>query len=74
MPTKETYQVAAQTLPEALARLNFIFARLADRLDKIEGLRGELETEGATFGSDIAVENAAVLVNDEDGKVIHSLE
>jgi hypothetical protein len=74
MPTKETYQIAGNSLSEVINRLNFVLARIADRLDKIEGLRGELETEGATLGGDLLIEQSSIQIKDEDDAVVHSLE
>ena len=48
--------------------------RIADRLDKLEGIRG---TSDVTFGSLTASEmavNGPVYVYDEDGNLIHSME
>ena len=68
MPTtKENYQINATDVPGVVLRLNFVLARIADRLDKIEGLRGELSTKGATF-------NGKLTVKDLGGVKIHSLE
>lgn len=38
--SRENYQVNAPDLINALNQLNFFLARIVDRLDKIEGLRG----------------------------------
>ena len=38
--SRENYQLRAQDLSSLLNELNFIFSRIADRLDKIEGIRG----------------------------------
>jgi hypothetical protein len=64
LPTRELYQVTATDVPGLVRELNFIFQRLADRLDKLEGIRG---------GSDLTV-NGDVTVNDDSDEVIHSLE
>ena len=60
--TKSSYQV-----PGGSAELNFILARIADRLDKLEGIRGEAEIEGT-------LSSGAIEISDEDDTVIHSLE
>ena len=73
MPTtKENYQITATDLNGLLLRLNSIFSRVADRLDKLEGLRGELETASGTFSGD--VETKGVVVKDSDGNLIHSIK
>lgn len=64
MPTRELYQITAET-PDGIRReLNFILQRLADRMDKLEGIRG---------GTDLTV-SGDVTVNDDSDEVIHSLE
>ena len=60
--TRENYQLSANNIYELVAQLNFILQRISDRLDKIEGLRGESEVE------------QVLKVNDADGNNIHSLE
>ena len=60
--TRENYQLSANSVYELVAQLNFILQRISDRLDKIEGLRGESEVE------------QVLKVNDADGNNIHSLE
>ena len=60
--TRENYQLSASNVYELVAQLNFILQRISDRLDKIEGLRGESEVE------------QVLKVNDADGNNIHSLE
>jgi hypothetical protein len=71
--TKDSYQLSGNSIPEITNRLNFFLARISERLDRIEGLRGNLETQAGTFDGDITA-NSDVLVNDEDGALIHSLE
>lgn len=38
--TRDNYQVQANSLPELVLGLNLLLQRLADRMDKIEGIRG----------------------------------
>ena len=54
--TKESYQI-----PSGSAELNFILARIADRLDKIEGIRGDPQIEEKLEITETAV------VDDDDG-------
>lgn len=54
--TKESYQ-----LPGASSELNFILARIADRLDKIEGIRGESQVEESLEVVEVAT------MDDDDG-------
>ena len=60
--TKSNYQV-----PGASSELNFILARIADRLDKLEGIRGNAEIEGT-------LSSGPIEVSDEDENIIHSME
>ena len=47
MQTKELYQISAiADLPTMIQQANFIFARLSDRLDQLEGVRGVTTFEG----------------------------
>ena len=74
MPTtKENYQISATDMAGVVQRINFVLARIADRLDKLEGLRGELETESGTFSGDI-ISKKNVIVKDADDNTIHSME
>jgi hypothetical protein len=45
MATRDNYQIAANTLEELLSSLNFHMQSIADRLDKIEGIRGTSNIE-----------------------------
>lgn len=40
MASREHYTVSGNSIPELQRQINFILARLADRMDKIEGVRG----------------------------------
>lgn len=64
MPTRENYMLTASTLPELVTQLNFFLQRFADRLDKLEGIRG---------GADITT-SSNIVVTDSDDETIHSLE
>jgi hypothetical protein len=70
--TRENYQISAGDLNGIVLRLNSILSRISDRLDKMEGLRGELETESGTFNGD--VEATGILVSDTNDTQIHSME
>lgn len=41
--TRDNYQVQANSLPELILSLNLLLQRMADRMDKIEGIRGNPE-------------------------------
>ena len=77
--TKENYQVTVSDLNGVVLRLNSILARVSDRLDKMEGIRGELETASGTFTDDISTDgnvsvDGSIFVYDSDGNTIHSME
>lgn len=40
MSSREHYGITANDIPSLVRELNFAFARIADRMDKIEGVRG----------------------------------
>lgn len=70
--SKENYQVTTTDPQGMLLRINSIFSSIADRLDKLEGFRGELETASGTFDGDV---NATkVLVADSNDTTIQSME
>jgi len=37
---KDSYRVVGNSVPELVRHLDFLFQRVADRMDKIEGIRG----------------------------------
>jgi len=43
MATRDNYQVVGNSLPELVLNLNLLLQRMADRIDKIEGIRGTPE-------------------------------
>jgi hypothetical protein len=43
--TRDNYQVTGNTVPEILMSLNFLLQRFADRIDKLEGIRGTASIE-----------------------------
>lgn len=70
--SKENYQVTTTDPQGMLLRINSILSSIADRLDKLEGFRGELETASGTFDGDV---NATkVLVADSNNTTIQSME
>ena len=70
--SKENYQITTTDPQGMILRLNSIFSSIADRLDKLEGFRGELETASGTFSGDITTEGN-VVVTDEDDNTLHSM-
>jgi hypothetical protein len=61
--------ISAQTAPDLARELNFVFQRIADRLDKIEGIRGDSAIDGS-----VSVSGGPLYVYDADGNLIHSTE
>ncbi len=70
--TKENYQINATEMNGLTLRLNSILARISDRLDKIEGFRGELETASGTFTGPITT--TKVSVTDSEGTQVQAME
>ena len=70
--SKESYQVTTTDPQGMLIRLNSIFSRISDRIDKLEGLRGELETASGTFSGDI--DGKSLNVTDSNDTKIQSME
>jgi hypothetical protein len=71
--SREVYLITGTTVDAVKTQLNTFLSRLSDRIDKIEGLRGELETQSGTFSGPVTSEDS-VRVNDPDGNLVHSLE
>jgi len=66
--TKDVAQITASNLQDALVQLNFILQRFNDRLDALEGIRGEFDTDaGATIAGHAKV-------YDDNDNLIHSFE
>ena len=74
MSTRESYQVTGNTIEAVKTSLNRHLSRVADRLDKLEGLRGNLETQSGTFSGDVSVEDSDINVKDKDGITVHSMQ
>ncbi len=70
--SKESYQVTTTDPQGMLIRLNSIFSRISERIDKLEGLRGELETASGTFSGDI--DGKSLNVTDSNDTKIQSME
>jgi hypothetical protein len=69
--SRDVLRVTSSVDPQLANSINFAFQRILDRLDKLEGLRGELETEGGTFAGSVAAKD--ISVSDDDTK-LHSME
>lgn len=66
--TRDSYLLSARSVPELVRELNFTFQRIADRLDKIEGIRGS-----ASIDNDLSLQGGPLYVYDTDGNLIHSI-
>ena len=70
--SKENYQITANDLQGLINRLNSsVLNRISDRLDKLEGFRGELETASGTFSGTVETEESVKVT--KDGTTIHSM-
>lgn len=69
--TKDSLRVSSTVDPSLANQLNFVLARIADRLDKLEGLRGELETASGEFSGAVTAESVSV---SDDTITLHSME
>lgn len=64
--TRDNYQVTGRTVEELQRNLNFLFQRIADRMDKMEGIRGAPSIESdLDMNSNRIRELAAAVNNDE---------
>ena len=69
--TKDSLRVTSTVDPALANQLNFVLARIVDRLDKLEGLRGELETASGEFSGPVSAESVSV---SDDTLTLHSME
>ena len=70
--SKENYQITTTDPQGMLSRINSIFSSISDRLDKLEGFRGELETASGTFTGD--VDGKTLKVTDSNNTKIQAME
>lgn len=62
----------SEDLPALRAEVNFIFQRIMDRLDKLEGLRDSFESESSgSFAGSVSADS--VKVTDSNDTTVHSL-
>ena len=66
MGSKERYVVQATTIEQLVHDLNFALQRIGDRLDKIEGLRGNPEMRGNLDMTGSKIVNADLEDDSED--------
>jgi len=64
MSTRESYQIIATDLTGTLLRLNSVLARISDRLDKIEGIRGGSNIESDLDMNDNTINNVSLDATD----------
>lgn len=69
MSSREFYRVSGNSIEDVIRTMNVALQRIADRLDKLEGIRGQTSFVGE--GLDV---DGAVSISDEDDNVIHSME
>lgn len=64
--TRDNYQVTGTTVEEIKRSLNFILQRFADRIDKMEGIRGTASIESDLEMNDNAVREVGAGSEDDD--------
>jgi hypothetical protein len=69
--SKDALIVTSSIDPGLADQINFSFQRLLDRIDKLEGLRGELETASGTFTGPVVAKDISV---SKDDTKLHSME
>jgi len=65
--TRDSYQVLGGTVEEIKRNLNFMLQRMADRMDKIEGIRGTSSIESDLDMNSNRVTDLGVAVSIADG-------
>ena len=70
--SKDSNQIVASDLQEAIGQLNFILARLSDRIDKLEGIRDSFRSrdDGQFDGS---LQSGSFTVYDTDDTLLHEI-
>ena len=64
--TRDNYSVSGNTVEELKRSLNFILQRFADRIDKMEGIRGTASIESDLEMNDNAVREVGAGSEDDD--------
>jgi hypothetical protein len=64
--TRDNYQVTGRTVEDLTRGLNFILQRFADRMDKMEGIRGTASIESDLEMNDNAVKEVGAGASDTD--------
>ena len=73
MPSREHYTVQGATVPELVRTLNFILARLADRIDKMEGVRGTSTIESNLDMQSNRITDVAAGTDNADASIVSQL-
>lgn len=70
--SRDANYIAATSLEDFQGQLNFILQRLNDRLDKLEGIRDDFESDqGGTFAGPVTA--TAMTISDDNETTIHAL-
>jgi len=64
--TKDNYQITGRTVEELVRNLNFLLQRLADRMDKLEGIRGTSSIESDLDMNSNRIKELAAAVHDDE--------
>ena len=72
--SRDSVLVTGSSLEEILSNLNFILQRFNDRLDALEGLRGNFATESDSSVTGNLTVTGDTRVHDDDGNLIHSMQ
>jgi hypothetical protein len=64
--TRDNYNVTGETVADLKRAMNFLMQRLADRMDRIEGIRGDASIEGPLDMNSNRIVDLAAAVDDTD--------
>jgi hypothetical protein len=71
--TRDNYQITGHSVDEVVRNLNFMLQRLADRMDKIEGIRGTSSIESDLEMNSNRIREVASPVDDTDAARLDDL-
>lgn len=72
--TRDSYLVRSSKDPELAQQLTFYLSRIADRLDKLEGIRGEFDAESdGNFEGSVTAHGIKIHDPDDDDTVLHEM-
>lgn len=70
--SRDSSLIVATEIGELIGQLNFILQRMNDRLDKLEGLRDEFDSQsGGNFEGGLTAHSMSIH-DDSDGTELHS--